>query len=78
LQQVIYALNGCLKEYTLSSAVAVYKSMLQFKGSSSKKQYKLMKPVKGGYEVLCLTDSGTGFVIHFDTRVIPKVMSNVA
>jgi len=52
--------------YKPSGTVAVDESMIAFKGRSSLKQYKLMKPIKRGYKVWNLADSSTGHVLSFD------------
>ncbi|KAJ8873110.1 hypothetical protein PR048_026727 [Dryococelus australis] len=52
--------------YKPSKILAVDESVLPFKGRSSLKQYVLMKPVKRGYKVWCLTDSKTDYVMEFD------------
>ena len=46
--------------------MAVNESIVPYKGLSLVKQYMPMKPVKRGYNVWCLAESGTGFVSQFD------------
>jgi hypothetical protein len=59
-------LQNCKDNYEPSSFLSVDVSMIPFKGRSSMKQYMPMKPVKRGYQVWCLSDSNSGYVIKFD------------
>jgi hypothetical protein len=66
LRPVINMLNDRLREiYEPSSFLDVDESMVPFKGRSSLKQYMHLKPVKRGYNVWCLANSETGYILNF-------------
>lgn len=54
------------RNFILGTNVCVDKSMIQFKGRSSLKQYVPLKPVKRGFKVWCLASSSTGYLYNFD------------
>lgn len=57
-------LNSKFKElYNPSRQLSIDESMVKFKGRSSMKQYMPLKPIKRGFKVWAMCDSGSGYAL---------------
>ena len=69
IKSLINHLNASFQEKCKPNEhLSVDKSMIQFKGRSSIKQYNPMKPIKRGYKVWCIAGN-SGYVYRFEIYV---------